>query len=838
VLELHRRLLRGAFAAHGGYEVDEEGDALFVVFAGASDAVAAAADGQQALAEAEWPEGCDPLRVRMGVHTGEPLVVPPKYVGMDVHQAARIMSAGHGGQVLVSETTAGLLDRVALRDLGPHRLKDLRKPIQLFQLELEGLPGEFPPLKSLNRTNLPVTAGSLLGRERQLAALVELLSSHRLLTLTGPGGTGKTRLAVQVAAEASDEFPDGVFFVSLAPLGDDGLVEGAIATAVGALPDEDLFDALAMKRALLVLDNAEHLEISGVVDHLLDAARDVVVLVTSRRPLHLSVEREVPIPPLDRDAAVELFITRAAAAGVDVSGDETVAEICQRLDCLPLAVELAASRTKLLSSQALLSRLGQALPVLTGGPRDAPERQQTLRATIGWSYQLLDEAGRLAFRRLAVFHGGVGLEAAEEIAGVDLEMLGMLVDNSLLKRIADEDRVLMLETIREFALERLAEGGEEASTAETHARWYLHQLREFENPRLGWYEREAGNLWAALDVLSDRDRDEALAFASEMARYWVALNRMREGRAWLQRTLGEGGPPSPARARALAGLGDLADRLGDSAEAETTCWQAVEMARTVEDDRALAWALCVLTFLRNQAKEHVQAQPLAEEAVAAAARTGERRLIMMARTELAATFLYLGKLDSSERLFQSILDAYRDSADHWNVWITLTNLAEVAIERGNYREAQRLSTRALELLTSEGQGDSAAAPLVARALASLALNDLDAARHDYASALELTTQAGQDLMALECVGGIAASSAQANPETATTAWSAYLACLSRRGLPPNKRLHGLGDPQLASVREQLGAASATAAETHGESFTDEQAIALARSLTRPRSQKP
>ena len=723
---------------------------------------------------------------------------------------------------------------MALRDLGPHRLKDLLKPIQLFQLELDGPPGEFPPLKSLNRTNLPVTAGLLLGRERELSNLVGLLErGHRLLTLTGPGGTGKTRLAVQVAAEAIDGFPDGAFFVSLAPLGDDGLVEGAVAAAIGVSADEDLFGTLAVKRALLVLDNAEHLDLADFVARLLDATRSVVVLVTSRKPLHLSSEHEVPIPPLDQDDAVELFITRAAGSGVDVSGDETVGEICQRLDCLPLAVELAASRTKLLSPQALLSRLGQALPVLTGGSRDAPERQQTLRATIGWSYDLLDEAGRLALRRLAVFHGGIRLEAAEEIAEVDLEMLETLIDHSLLKRIADDDRVLMLETIREFAWERLAENGEQPGAAEKHARWYLQQLREFapETLRLGWYEREAGNLWAALDVLSDCDPDDALALASAMARYWIALSRMREGRAWLQRALVRGGPASPARARALARLGDLADRLGDPVDAEAFCWQAVQMAKTTEDDEALAIALCVLTFLRNRQNDHVQAQPLAEKALSAATRTGQRTLIMMARGELASTFLYLGKLDESERLHRTILEAHRSAGDEWNVSITLANLAEVAVEEGDYQKARHLSTEAAEILPRIGQEDSAAFPLVMRALASLALNDLDAATHDYAEALELTTQTGQQLIALECVGGIAASTADANPEAATKAWNAYLACLARRGVPPNQRLYDLGKSLLASAGQQRAEASTSEAQIQGESLTDEQAIALARALT-------
>ena len=313
-LALHRRVLREAFARHGGYEVDEEGDAFLVAFQAAGEAVAAAGEAQQGLASVVWPlEGG--LRVRMGVHTGEPLSVPPKYVGMDVHRAARIMAAGHGGQVLVSETTAALLDGVALRDLGPHRLKDLLGPIRLFQLEVEGLPGQFPPLRSLQRTNLPTAAWPLLGRERELEELRTLVADGaRLVTLTGPGGSGKTRLALQAAAELSDDFVDGAFFAALAPLRDTGAVHATVAEALGLGADDDVAAWLAGRRTLLVLDNLEHLVgVAAAVAGLL--VGETAVLATSRAPLHLSAERELPVEPLPEQAAVELFVSRAAAAG-------------------------------------------------------------------------------------------------------------------------------------------------------------------------------------------------------------------------------------------------------------------------------------------------------------------------------------------------------------------------------------------------------------------------------------------------------------------------------------------------------------------------------------------
>ena len=323
-LELHRRLLRHAFSEQDGFVVDWEGDGFFVAFARAPQALSAAAAAQNALAAVEWPEGLA-WRVRMGIHTGEPLAISPRYVGLDVHKAARIMAAGHGGQVLVSQVTRDLASDSDLRDLGLHRLKDLAQPERLYQLGQT----EFPPLQSLNRTNLPVATGPLLGREAELARIRELITGGtRLLTLTGPGGSGKTRLAVQAAAELVDEFADGVFFVALAPLGAAGAVPGAVAQALGLRPDDDLHAYLASRRLLLVLDNAEHLAgVEQVVTDLLGG--DIVILVTSRSPLHLSAEFELAVEPLADDAAAELFSLRAAAVGRSVAPDATIVELCR-----------------------------------------------------------------------------------------------------------------------------------------------------------------------------------------------------------------------------------------------------------------------------------------------------------------------------------------------------------------------------------------------------------------------------------------------------------------------------------------------------------------------------
>src|SRR3989440_6154928 len=448
VLAECRRLLRASFQEWNGHEVVTQGDAFFAAFARATDAVTASVEVQRALASHPWPEGVA-VRVRMGLHTGEPTLTPEGYVGLDVHRAARIMSAGHGGQVLLSQTTCNLVeqdltDDVTLRDLGEYRLKDLGRPRRLFQLAISGLPDDFLPLKTLDvyPNNLPVQLTPFIGREQEVAVVCELLRRDdvRLLTLTGPGGTGKTRLGLQVAAELSDLFVDGVFFVNLAPISDSTLVVPAIAQALemregtGQPLLERLREELRQKQMLLLLDNFEQVVTASVqiVDVLVACPR-LKMLLTSREVLHVQAEHEFPVPPLalpdpkrlpdlvmlSHNAAVALFLQRAQAVKPDFqltnANARAIVEICVRLDGLPLAIELAAARMKLLPPQALLARLEQRLQVLTGMSRDVPARQQTLRNTIEWSYNLLDEQEQRLFRQLSVFVGGCTLEAVEAV---------------------------------------------------------------------------------------------------------------------------------------------------------------------------------------------------------------------------------------------------------------------------------------------------------------------------------------------------------------------------------------------------------------------------------------
>ena len=514
----HRDVVRGALAEHGGVEVDTQGDAFFCAFSSARSAVACAAEIQATLANG-------PVRVRMGVHTGEALEVDRHYVGMDVHRAARIGACGHGGQVILSPSTLPLLEpgEFVVRELGAHRLKDLAAPVVLSQLGGE----DHPPLKALYRTNLPVPATPFLGRGEELSELLALASGPgvRVLTLTGPGGTGKTRLSLQLAAELSDSYPDGVWWVPLAPVRDETVVGSIVASTldVDEEPGREIVDsiasALARKRLLLLLDNCEHLvdSVARAVARISSGSPDLFVLATSREALAVSGEHVFSVPPLVEHDAVELFDTRARAAGAMLDGNETesvVKVLCARLDNLPLAVELAAARAAALPPAALLERLASSLDVLKG-PRDVDERQRTLRATIAWSHGLLDEFEQRLFARLAVFVGGASLEAIEDVCEADLDDLLSLVSKSLAREShvdATAPRYWMLETVREFAAEQLEASGELERLRDRHRDWYAkhlpaagsEELDSLEGDRLARVELDLANLRAAFAWSTER----------------------------------------------------------------------------------------------------------------------------------------------------------------------------------------------------------------------------------------------------------------------------------------------------------------------------------------------
>jgi predicted ATPase/class 3 adenylate cyclase len=634
LLAEHRRLLHDAFERNRGHVVDSEGDAFFVVFASAKDAASGAEEAMRALAAYDWPEEHE-IRVRIGMHTGEPRSVDGRYVGIDVHRAARVMAAGHGGQVLVSESTRALLDEsTGLRDLGPHRLKDLTGAQQLFQLVLEGLPNEFPPLKTLERaTNLPKPPNAFIGRERDLCETGALLRRDdvRLLTLIGAGGTGKTRLALQLAADVADDFRHGVFFVSLAPVRDWELVAPTIARTLGLReqPGETILETLTEyvedRELLLLLDNFEQvLAAAPALSGLLSSAPGLRLLVTSRTPLRLRGERVYRVPQLDvpdlrRPAitsevadceSVRLFIERAQAAAADfeVSDQnlEAVAEICVRLDGLPLAIELAAPRVRTLTPPALLRRLDQRLELLTGGAHDLDERQRTLRATIEWSYDLLLEKEKTLFARLGVFVGGCRLEAAEAACDPDgafgpdlLDGLDSLVQKSLLRQRADSDgepRFWMLETIREFAVDLLDSSGELSEACARHAAWVAGAAERLD------VESRTGDHPAYLARVDEGypNAHEAIAWARKTGNgelllrlatalwgFWSARGYGADGRRALEDAL-ELSDRQPARA--LLGLCTLRLLSGFTENLRASAQEALEACKKLGDDYSLAQA--------------------------------------------------------------------------------------------------------------------------------------------------------------------------------------------------------------------------------------------------------
>jgi predicted ATPase len=713
VLAEHRQLLRDAFARHGGVEVDTQGDAFFVAFARASDAVAAASDADAALA-------AGPVRVRMGIHTGEPMLTEEGYVGIDVHRAARVCAAGHGGQVLLTQTTRDLLTGLEVRDLGAHRLRDLSEPQRLYQLGS----ADFLPLKTLDATNLPIAASALIDREDEVQELVSLLSNGtRLVTVTGPGGTGKTRLALQVGAELAGAVADGVFWVPLSHLSDAELVLPTIAQTLGA--QGELTASIRERDALLVLDNAEHLLAAAEsLAELLTVASRLRLLVTSRAPLRVSGEREYPLEPLPEAHAVMLFVERAQAIGREVQPNGTVAAICRRLDGLPLAVELAAARTKLLDPTTLLRRLEHALPLLTGGPRDAPERQRTLRGAIEWSHELLEEEARTIFRRLAVFAGGCSLEAAEEVCEADLDVLAALVDLSLLKP-AGADRVIMLETIREYAREQLEGSGEADELREKHALVFT-ELVERARLELGgparaiWetrLETELPNIRAALVWANERRPEVLRRLVGSLRIFWNTHGYLREGRSWLERSL-ESGAEGLERAEILGGLGWICQAMGDGESAAAAADERLELARVVDDARNLSGALGLQAVLAEEGGELERAEELHRERIAISRAGGTRP--ERQEGDYAEFLLRQRRYNEAAELFEECLKGARDHRDTFLVGRFTADLGALTLIEGRPGDALPLLSEGVRLLYSFGEryGTVYCLPLLAEAYAA------------------------------------------------------------------------------------------------------------------------
>ncbi len=842
VLAECRRLLRATFQEWNGHEVDTQGDSFFVAFARATDAVLAVVEAQRALAAHRWP-GDIAVGVRMGLHTGEPSLTPEGYVGLDVHRAARIMNAAHGGQVLLSQTTCNLVeqdlpDDVSLRDLGEHRLKDLGRPRHLYQLVISDLPADFPPLRTLDISpnNLPVQFTPFIGREQELSTIQQLLLREdvRLVTLTGPGGTGKTRLGLQVAAELSDSFADGVFFVNLAPISDPALVVPTIAETLGIREAaaqsvlQRLREDLRPRQMLLLLDNFEQVvSASEPVIDLLAACPRLKVLVTSREVLHVQAEHEFPVPPLplpdpkrlpdlaalSHNAAVALFLQRAQAVKPDFqvtsANARAIVEICVRLDGLPLAIELAAARMKLLPPQALLTRLGQSLQVLTGAARDLPARQQTLRNTIEWSYRLLDAAEQRLFRRLSIFAGGCTLEAIEAVymaldgnqgAGQVLDRIASLIDKSLLQQTEQQEgepRLTMLETIHEYGLEVLAASGEMESMRQAHAEFFLRLAEEaepgFRGAQQGMWleclEREHDNLRAVMQWLleqrgAEQRREMALRLGSALAEFWYVRGHHSEGLRFLEQALvgSEGVAPSVC-AKALYATGDMAINVGDQDRAQLLFEEGLALSRELGDTAGIACFIHGLGWVAWSRGNFPAARRLAEEALALWREVGDKECIPWALHLLASLASQQGEYARARALCEESMTTHRESGNKGGLAHDLCQLAEVLlVSQGDRATVHSLLEESLAL--SKELGDKLGLANYFSLAGQLALlqGDVVRARQLAEESVTLYRELGvqQDIAtSLSVLGEVEAS--QGNYAMARSLYEESLAIARKRG---------------------------------------------------------
>jgi len=700
----HRRVLREAFERHGGVEVDTQGDAFFVAFARASDAVAAAENGQRALEPG-------PVRVRIGIHSGEPFVTAEGYVGLDVHRAARIAAAAHGGQVLLSQSASDLTGRDDLRDLGEHRLKDLTAPERIWQLG----DVEFPHLKTLYQTNLPVPATPFVGRDRELAEASELLvrDDVRLVTFSGPGGTGKTRLALQAAAAAAESYPEGIWWVPLAPLANPSLVLPTAGEVLGA--KGDLAREIDAKRLLLLLDNFEHvIDAAREVGALVGACRHLTVLVTSRERLQVVGEHEYPVPAMASLDGLELFAARARALGIEIDGDQATRELCERLDNLPLALELAAARTKVFSPVQLLERLGQRLDLFKGG-RDADPRQRTLRATIEWSHDLLSPEEQRLFARLSVFAGGCGYEAAEEICEANEDTLQSLLDKSLLRRRdgpAGEQRYWMLETIRQFAAERLDDRGEREALAHRHAEWHAELADRMQDPMrdgdpdaTARLTAEVDNVRTALEWIAGHDDARpGLLIVWGLWYFWVTRGLVAEGLRWARWAVAEA-PEATARERTygLLGASELLRNFGDPDLALRLKRELVEQFREVGPERRLASTLGDLADMLADAGKFDEARRLGGEALVLRRRLGAPWGIAHALGSLAMVEFHAGDFACARALNEEAITFLEDQSVPTNLAAGALMAGESARRGGDRAGAAPLLERALRLFQELGQ---------------------------------------------------------------------------------------------------------------------------------------
>jgi predicted ATPase len=824
----------------------------------------------------------------MALHTGAAKERNGDYFGPTLNRVARLLSAAHGGQVLLSLPAQELVrDQLpggtTLRDLSEHRLKDLFRPERVFQLVASDLPSEFLPLRTLDayRNNLPLQPTPLIGREKEVSEVCERLSHPevRLLTLTGAGGTGKTRLALQAAAELTQEFEDGVFFVSLAAIRDAELVVGAVAGTLGVKEAggqpllENLEYYLHEKRMLLLVDNFEQvLEAAPMVAELLSAAPNLKVLATSRIPLRLYGEHEYSVPPLalpdpeqpppverlTHYEAVRLFVERAQAAKADfsVTNDNApaVAEICYRLDGLPLAIELAAARIKLLTVQAMLARLGNRLKLLTGGARDLPQRQRTLRSTMEWSYGLLEEGEKVLFARLSVFAGGRTMEAIEAICDAEddlpvdvLDGVASLVDKSLLKQeegVGGEPRFVMLETIHEFARQKLRDSGEAEELRRLHAEYFLVLAEEADPAVEGseqpvWLERleeEHDNMRVALSwsLGQGEEADLALRIGAALGEFWYLRGHFGEGRRWLEEALAKSSRvPTAARARALQRVSWLTYLQGDLDRAvevgeEGLGLEGVELFRTGGGDSTAADLQRVLGMVVGARGELERETQLLEESLALSQEAGSLRGMALSLFILGAAWRQQGDLERATQLLEEALTMFREKGDQSLIASVLTHLGFTFLFQGDLDRATATSEEAATMFREQKHTSYLADALNNLGWVALLRGDSERARALYAESMRSHREVGfkvdapENLLGLACV-----AAAQGESERAARLFGASEALPEAMGAPLEPGERALQEPYLAAARSQLDETSWQEAWAEGRAMTLEEAIAYA-----------
>lgn len=900
-VERHDAILREAIEAHGGHVFRTEGDAFRAAFRTAPQALRAALGAQRALYAEPWSREIGAIQVRMALHTGEVEVRDGDYVGPSLNRMARLLSTAHGGQTLLSLPTEQLVrdslpPGVTLLNKGEHRLKDLIRSERIFQLVTPDLPSDFPPLNTPDNrpNNLPIQATPFIGREKELADIAYLLGTNnaRLLTLTGPGGMGKTRLGLEVARallDSSNNFKDGLFFIALAPVSEPTLVASTIAQALGVVTGggqsvvESLKNYLGGKELLLLLDNFEQvMEAAPLVGELLSSAPKLKVLATSREALHLYGEREFPVPPLDlpdlrhlppleqltQYEAVRLFIERATLVKADfaVTNDNApaVAEICYRLDGLPLAIELAAARVKLLPPQAMLQRLQSRLKVLTGGARDLPARQQTLRGAIEWSYDLLGDEERKLFRRMSAFTGGCTLEAIEAVCNVEgdvrdvLDAVSSLADKSLLKQqegAEAEARFWMLETIREYALERLEDSDEARAIQRQHADFYLAlseeaELHLFGSQRLVWLDRlevEHDNIRVALRwLLEQGDAESALRTVGALYQFWVIRGYLFEGRKWVEEalTLPKAGERTAARAIGLAGAASMAWPQGDFALGRLWSEESAAIFRELGDTNSLGGALTVLAVCTAGQGDFITAGSLFEEALAISRESGPTRYLVLSLMALGQMAAAQGDYPIAHTRLEEAVAQSRAIDNRWDMAQALNSLGDLARLQSEYARAEQLYEESLALFREAGAKGDIPASLHNLGHVALAQGDYEQARALFEESLALHQEVGNKPGIVEGLAGLAGVAAMASQHRASdgqtgeaeqarkAGWTARLfgasdALRGAIGAPmwPAERVDY--ERNMAAARAQLDEEEFERAWQEGRSMTIEQAIAYA-----------